>query len=303
MAAIVESIPNFSEGRDPGIIENLKNAIISVPGVALLDEHRDVDHHRCVLTVSGSVKSMEATAFSVVAKASELIDLKNHAGQHPRLGACDVLPFVPLSGSTMEQCVRLAHLVGARIGKELRIPVFLYEEACERPFRKRLEQIRKGGAEALMKRMATHRAWAPDFGPAEPHPTAGVIAVGARYPLIAFNVLLQSHDVSLARDIARTIRASNGGLPAVKAIGLELKSRGYVQVSMNLTDYHQTPVHVAFEAVKRAAALKGVAVVKSELVGLLPQEALAQTEGHDLQLASLTQAQTVEHRLGQCGLG
>lgn len=303
MAALVESILNFSEGRDPGVIEKLKSVLVSIQGVALLDEHRDADHHRCVLTVAGSVESMGEAAFSVVAKASELINLKHHVGQHPRLGACDVLPFVPLSGSTMEQCVRLAHRVGARIGQELRIPVFLYEEACERPFRKRLEQIRKGGLEALMKHMATDPAWAPDFGPAEPHPTAGVIVVGARYPLIAFNVLLQSHDVSLARDIARTIRASNGGLPAVKAIGLELKSQGYVQVSMNLTNYHQTPVHAAFDAVKRAAALKGVAVEKSELVGLIPQAALAQTEGHDLQIDTLTQAQTLEHRLRQCGLG
>ena len=300
---MVEIIPNFSEGRDPGVIDQLKNVLVSVQGVALLDEHRDGDHHRCVLTIAGSVESMEEAAFSVAARASELIDLKHHMGQHPRLGACDVLPFVPLAASTMEQCVRLAHRVGARIGRDLRIPVFLYEEAGEQPFRKRLEQIRKGGLEALIKRMATDRAWAPDFGPAEPHPTAGVIAVGARSPLIAFNVLLQSHDVSLARDIAWTIRASSGGLPAVKAIGLELKSRGCVQVSMNLTNYHQTPVHVAFEAVKRAAALKGVAVVKSELVGLIPHEALAQTEGHDLQIDALTQTQTVEHRLGQCGLG
>lgn len=303
MAGVIESIPNFSEGRDPGVIEQLENALIGIQGVALLDRHRDEDHHRCVLTMAGSIESMAAAAFSVVAKAAELINLKQHAGQHPRLGACDVLPFVPLSGSTMEQCVRLAHRVGARIGRELRIPVFLYEEACERPFRKRLEQIRKGGAEALMKRMATDPAWAPDFGPAEPHPTAGVIVIGARHPLIAFNVALQSHDVSLARDIARSIRASNGGLPAVKAIGLALKSQGCVQVSMNLTNYHQTPVHVAFGAVKRAAALKGVAVVNSELVGLIPQEALAQAEGHDLQVDSLTQAQTVEHRLEQCGLG
>ena len=303
MAGTVEGIPNFSEGRDPGVIEKLKDALVPVQGVALLDEHRDADHHRCVLTIAGSVESMEEAAFSVVARASELIDLTQHAGQHPRLGACDVLPFVPLSGSTMEECIRLAHRVGARIGRDLRIPVFLYEEACDRPFRKRLEQIRKGGLKALRQRMAIDRDWAPDFGPAEPHPTAGVIAVGARRPLIAFNVLLQSHDVSLARDIARTIRASNGGLPAVKAIGLELKSRGCVQVSMNLTDYHQTPVHVAFETVKRAAALKGVAVAKSELVGLIPQEALAQTEGHDLQIDALTQAQTLEHRLEQRGLG
>jgi len=303
MACIVESIPNFSEGRDPGIIEHLENSLTATRGVSLLDRHRDEDHHRCVLTIAGSVESMEEAVFSLVATASELIDLTHHTGQHPRLGACDVLPFVPLSGSTMEQCVQLAHRVGARIGRELRMPVFLYEEACERPFRKRLEQIRKGGPEALMQRMASDRAWAPDFGPAEPHPTAGVIVVGARCPLIAFNVLLQSHDVSLARDIARSIRASNGGLPAVKAIGLELKSRSCVQVSMNLTDYRQTPVHVAFEAVKRAAALKGVAVLKSELVGLIPQDAFVQAEGHDLQIDALTPAQTLEHRLGQCGLG
>ena len=303
MAGIVESIPNFSEGRDPGVIEQLEHALAAIPGVALLDRHRDADHHRCVLTVAGAVEPMEEAALSVVAKASALIDLTHHAGRHPRLGACDVLPFVPLSGSTMEQCVRLAHRVGARIGRELRIPVFLYEEAGDRPFRKRLEQIRKGGAEALVKRMATDPAWAPDFGPAEPHPTAGVIVVGARYPLIAFNVVLRSRDVSLARTIARTVRASNGGLPAVKAIGLELESRGCVQVSMNLTDYRRTPVHVAFDAVKRAAALKGVAVVKSEVVGLIPQEAFAQTEGHDLQIDALTQTQTLEQRLEQCGLG
>lgn len=302
MAGTVESIPNFSEGRDPAVIKQLEHALTATRGVVLLDRHRDVDHHRCVLTMAGSVESIEEAAFAVVAKAAELINLKHHAGRHPRIGACDVLPFVPLSGSTMEQCVRLAHRVGARIGRDLRMPVFLYEEACERPFRKRLEQIRKGGPEALRKRMATDPAWAPDFGPAEPHPTAGVIVVGARHPLVAFNVVLQTQDLSMARDIARSVRASNGGLPAVKAIGLELKSQGLVQVSMNLINYHQTPVHVAFEAVKRAAALKGVAVVKSELVGLIPQEALAQTEGHDLHLDSLTQTQTVEHRLGQCGL-
>ena len=303
MAGIVESIPNFSEGRDSGVIEQIENALAPVRGVALLDRHRDEDHHRCVLTIAGSVESMEEAAFSVVAKASEVINLNRHDGRHPRLGACDVLPFVPLSGSTMAHCVRLAHRVGTRIGRELRIPVFLYENACERSFRKRLEQIRKGGAVALAKRMATDPAWAPDFGPAEPHPTAGVIAVGARSPLIAFNVCLQSRDVSLARKIARSIRASNGGLPAVKAIGLELKSRGCVQVSMNLTDYRQTPVHAAFDAVKRAAALNGVAVLNSELVGLIPRKALAQAEGQDRQLDSLTRTQTVEHRLEQCGLG
>lgn len=303
MTGIVESVPNFSEGRDPGVIEKLTHALTAVQGVCLLDQHHDVDHHRCVLTVAGSVESMGEAAFSVVARASELINLTHHIGRHPRLGACDVLPFVPLSGSTMDQCVQLAHRVGARIGRELQIPVFLYEEACRRPFRKRLEQIRKGGLEALTTRMATDATWAPDFGPARPHPTAGVIAVGARVPLIAFNVFLHSADLSLARAIAKTIRASHGGLPAVKAIGLESKSQGSVQVSMNLVDYRQTPIHVAFDAVKHAAARKGVAVAKSELVGLIPQEAFAQADGHELQVETLTQAHVLEHRLKQCRLG
>ncbi len=303
MTGIVESVPNFSEGRNPGVIEKLKNALASVQGVSLLDQHQDMDHHRCVLTVAGSFEAVEEAAFSVVAKASALINLKNHVGQHPRLGVCDVLPFIPLSGSTMDQCVQLARQVGARIGQDLRIPVFLYEEACNRPFRKRLEQIRKGGLEALMKRMQTDPAWVPDFGPGQLHPTTGVLAVGARFPLIAFNVMLQSRELSLAQTIAHTLRAANGGLPAVKAIGLELTSQGSVQVSMNLTNYRHTPIHVAFDAVKREAALRGVAVARSELVGLIPREAFVQAEGYDLQLDSLLRDHVVEDRLSRYGLG
>ncbi len=241
MTDMIESVPNFSEGRDGGVIEQLITTLAAVRGVALLDHHRDVDHHRCVLTMAGSRASMAEAAFALVAKASECINLTRHTGQHPRIGATDVLPFIPLQGATMADCVELARRVGARIGRELQIPVFLYGEACSRPSRKRLEQIRKGGCEALRERMATDPAWAPDFGPAHPHPTAGAIAVGARFPLIAYNVVLQSHDVSLARAIARTIRAAHGGLPGVKAVGLDLKSQGLVQVSMNLTAITKRP--------------------------------------------------------------
>ncbi len=302
MIGLVECVPNFSEGRDRNVIAQLITALAAVRGVALLDRHQDADHHRCVLTIAGSAASMAEAAFAVAARALACINLKRHAGQHPRIGATDVLPFIPLRGATMDQCVDLARRVGARIGRELRIPVFLYDEACARPFRKRLEQIRKGGCEALEKRMATDPAWAPDFGPARPHPTAGVTVVGARFPLIAYNVFLRSDDVSLAKAIAGTIRAAHGGLPGVKAIGLALKSRGVVQVSMNLTNYHRTPIHAAFEAVKREAARKGVAVETSEVVGLIPQEAFAQAEGHDLQCDSLARDRVVENRIRQCGL-
>ncbi len=300
---MIESVPNCSEGRDEAVIARLQTALVSVQGVALLDRHRDADHHRCVFTAAGSAAAMEEAACALVARAAECIDLTRHAGQHPRIGATDVLPFIPLRGATMAHCVALAHRVGARIGRELQIPVFLYGEACSRPFRKRLEQIRKGGCAALQERMATDPAWGPDFGPARLHPTAGAIAVGARGPLIAYNVCLRSRDVSLAQAIARTIRTANGGLPGVKAVGLDLESQGVVQVSMNLTDYHQTPLHVAFEAVKHEAARRGVAVVNSELVGLIPQDAFARSEGYALQCDGLTHDHIVENRIRQCGQG
>lgn len=303
MTGMIECVPNCSEGRDEALIEQLITSLASVQGVALLGQHRDPDHHRCVLTVAGSMASMADAACALVDRAASCIDLTRHVGQHPRIGATDVLPFIPLRGSTMADCIALARRVGARIGRELRIPVFLYGEACTRPFRKRLEQIRKGGCAALQERMATDPAWAPDFGPARLHPTAGAIAVGARGPLIAYNVWLQSRDVSLAQAVARTVRAANGGLPEVKAVGLDLKSQGLVQVSMNLTNYRQTPLHVAFEAVKHEASRRGVAVVKSELVGLIPQDAFAQAEGYALQCDSLTHDHIVENRLRQCGLG
>lgn len=302
MPPLVECVANVSEGRDVSVIDKLNTALTAIQGVSVLDLHRDEDHHRCVLTFAGTDESVGEAAFVVAAQAGEVIDLTRHVGRHPRVGATDVVPMIPLTGATMAQCVRLARRVGARIGEELQIPVFLYEEACERPFRKKLERIRQGGLEALTRRMQTDPAWAPDFGPARPHPTAGVTVVGARDPLIAFNVTLESRDVSVARAIAATIRDARGGLPAVKAIGVELESRGCVQVAMNLTNYRRTPVHVAFEAVKKEAANKGVAVAHGELVGLIPREAFVQAERYDLPCDSLTREHVLEHRLRQCGV-
>ncbi len=299
---LVECVANVSEGRDVSVIDKLTTALTAIQGVSVLDLHRDEDHHRCVLTFAGTDESVGEAAFAVVANAAAFIDLTRHVGRHPRVGATDVVPMIPLTGATMAQCVRLARRVGARIGEELQIPVFLYEEACDRPFRKKLEQVRKGGLEALTRRMQTDPAWAPDFGPARPHPTAGVTVVGARDPLIAFNVTLDSRDVTVARAIAATIRDANGGLPAVKAIGVELESRGCVQVSMNLTNYRRTPVHVVFEAVKQEAANKGVAVAHGELVGLIPQEALAQAERYDFPCDALTREHVLEYRLKQRGV-
>lgn len=302
MPPLVECVANVSEGRDVSVIDEITTALTAIQGVHVLDLHRDEDHHRCVLTFAGTDESVGEAAFAVAAKAGEFINLTHHDGRHPRVGAADVIPMIPLTGATMAQCVRLARWVGARIGEELQIPVFLYEEACDRPFRKKLEQVRKGGLEALTRRMQTDPAWAPDFGPARPHPTAGVTVVGARGPLIAFNVTLDSRDPSVARAIAATIRAARGGLPAVKAIGVELESRGCVQVAMNLTNYRRTPVHAAFEAVKKEAAKKGVAVAHGELVGLIPREAFAQAERYELPGDALTREHVLEHRLRRCGV-
>jgi len=297
MKSIVECVPNFSEGRLPDVIDALLRAVKKTEGVALLDQHMDADHHRSVVTFAGSPEAVEWAAFEIVKVASELIQLTHHAGEHPRIGATDVLPFVPLRGATMAQCVQLSESVGARIGEELKIPVFLYEEACVHPHRARLEVIRRGGMEALASRMKNDPRWSPDYGPHTLHPTAGAIVVGARHPLIAYNVMLDSNDLTLAKDIAKTIRTSGGGLPCLKALGLNLSSRGHVQVSMNLTNFRATPLHVAFEAVKREAEKRGVAILGSEIVGLVPQEAVTQVATQYLKLDSLTPEQVIETQL------
>ncbi|RMH08083.1 MAG: glutamate formimidoyltransferase [Nitrospirae bacterium] len=297
MKPLVECVPNVSEGRDPQVLDLLAAVVTQVPGVHLLDLHRDEDHHRAVLTCAGEPEAVAQAAFTLVQAAMERIDVSRHMGQHPRIGAVDVVPFVPLRDVTMAQCVELARAVGARIGTELEIPVFLYEEAAVVPQRKHLEHIRKGGLEALGRRMHTDALWRPDFGPPKLHPTAGAVVVGARDILIAFNVVLDTDNVAIAQAIAKQIRTSGGGLPALKALGIQLPSRGLVQVSMNLTNYRKTPLHVAFEAVKHQADQWGVGIVESELVGLVPQDAILHVAAHYLKLPHLASRQILETRL------
>jgi glutamate formiminotransferase/glutamate formiminotransferase/formiminotetrahydrofolate cyclodeaminase len=297
MDRLVECVPNFSEGRNPATIAALVSAIREVPDVYLLDQEMDHDHHRAVLTFVGAPEAVGEAAFRAAQIASRLIDLRRHQGGHPRVGATDVVPFVPIRGVTMEDCVALARQLGARIGRELEIPVFLYQHAASNPAREHLEAIRKGGPEGLSARMAEEPAWAPDFGPRALHPTAGATVVGARPPLIAYNVNLATPDLSIAKAIAKAVRFSSGGLPHVKAIGVELASRRMVQVSMNLTNFEETPIHVAFEAVRHQAEARGVAVAGSEIVGLVPRRALLQASEFFLKVERFDPTQVLEDRL------
>jgi glutamate formiminotransferase/glutamate formiminotransferase/formiminotetrahydrofolate cyclodeaminase len=299
MDRLVECVPNFSEGRKAETVDALAAAISSVPGVVLLDRQSDADHNRSVLTFIGPPEAAAEAAFRAAEQALHRIDLTTHRGEHPRVGATDVIPFVPIRGVTMEDCVHLARIVGRRLAEELHIPVFLYEHAAKVPFRSRVEDIRRGGLDELGERMRTSPEWAPDFGDAKLHRTAGATIVGARRPLIAYNVNLATSDLDLAKAIALKVRASNGGLPSVKAVGIVLKSRGCVQVSMNLTNYEETPVHAAFEAVKAEAARHGVAVCSSEVIGLIPEAAVSQVAAHYLMLESFSTSQVLEARMVQ----
>ena len=293
---MIESIPNVSEGQRPAVLEALTAALRAVPGLRLLDTTADPAHHRSVFTYAGDAETVAHAAVALVATAIALIDLRLHRGVHPRLGAVDVLPFVPLEGSTLDACVTLARRVGATLADRFNLPVYLYEAAASRPERRRLEDVRRGQFEGLLTRMADP-AWAPDFGPAQPHPTAGAIAVGARRPLVAYNVNLASDRLDVARAIAARIRERNGGLPCVKALGLPLADRGIVQVSMNLTDFTITPPAVAFEAVRQQAAQYGVSVRESELIGLIPRAALAGTTAEAIGLVGFRDDQVLETRL------
>src|SRR3989338_6976611 len=303
MNRLVECVPNFSEGRKPETVDALAAAISSVPGVVLLDRQSDADHNRSMLTFMGSPEAVAEAAVRAAGGALHRIDLTTHRGEHPRGGATDVLPFVPIRGVTMDDCVHLARTVGRRLAEELHIPVFLYEHAAKSPFRTRIEDIRRGGLEELGELMRTSPEWAPDFGDAKLHRTAGATIVGARRFLIAYNVNLASIGLDLAKAIALKVRASNGGLPSVKAVGIDLKTRGCVQVSMNLTNYEETPVHAAFEAVKAEAAGRGVAVCSSEVIGLIPEAAVAQVAEHYLMLESFSISQVLEahKRVGGSG--
>jgi glutamate formiminotransferase len=294
---LVECVPNFSEGRRKEVVDAIAAAVAAVPGVRLLDQEMDADHNRCVLTFVGDPAGVAEGAFAGARAAVERIDMEHHRGEHPRVGALDVLPFVPIAGITLEECAALARRVGERIGSELQVPVYFYEAAATRPDRKALPDVRKGEYEGLKAEMATNPDRRPDAGPARMHPTAGAAIVGARPPLIAYNVNLATDDLALAKRIAKAIRERDGGLPAVRALGMALQDRGIVQVSINLVDYRRTPMHVVFEAVQREAGKAGVEVAGSEIVGLVPLEAIAQAADRHLRLEKFRTDQILETRL------
>ncbi len=300
---IVECVPNFSEGRNAATVRALIEAVRAVPGVALLDQTMDPDHHRAVLTFAGAPGAVAEAAFHAAKTAAAHIDLRTHQGVHPRVGATDVVPFVPIRGVTMRECVELARTVGRRIGEELNIPVFLYEQAATHSAHANLSDVRHGGLPGLAARMADDPAWTPDFGPRQLHPTAGATAVGARRILVAFNVNLATNDLGVAKAIAKAVRQSSGGLAHVKAIGVSLAGRGHVQVAMNLVNIDDTPVHVAFEAVRREAGQRGVQVAGSELIGLVPRQAVAQARTAGIQIDSFDPSKVLETRLEQTGFG
>jgi len=297
MDRIVECVPNFSEGRKAEVIARLVESVESVEGALVLGTHVDPDHNRSVVTFVAPPRSVVEASVRVVACAAELIDLNAHAGQHPRMGACDVLPFVPVRGVSVEECVALARRAGERIWRELSIPVYFYESAAQRPERKNLADVRRGGFELLRTEIGTNPARAPDVGESRVHPTAGACIVGVRPLLIAYNVTLNTRDLSVARRIARAVRERDGGLLHLKALGFELESRGVVQVSMNLTSYERTNLHQAFEAVRREAESLGVEVISSEIVGLVPQAALFAAAAHFLKLENYSPDLVLENRI------
>jgi glutamate formiminotransferase/formiminotetrahydrofolate cyclodeaminase len=291
---LVECVPNFSEGRDAGKVDAIVDAM-KIPGVYLLDREMDSDHNRCVITLVGEREAIQEAAIRGVGKAEELIDLTQHHGAHPRMGAADVIPLIPIDGVTLEDCVAMARHVGAEIWKRFQIPVYLYEAAATTPERQNLENVRRGQFEGIRDEIATNPARMPDFGEPRVHPTAGATVVGARKFLIAYNVFLNTPDVDIARKIAKAVRFSSGGLRFVKAAGFLV--RGMAQVSMNLTDFEQTPIHRVFDFVKREAARYGILPVSSEIVGLIPKLALEQAAEWYLQVENFDSSLILENRL------
>jgi glutamate formiminotransferase len=298
--ALVECVPNFSEGRNPETVEQLARAIASVDTACVLDTHIDPDHNRSVITFVATPEMIVEAAVRAVGLAAKLIDMRLHAGVHPRLGATDVLPFIPIRGVTMEDCVSLAHQAGERIARELSIPVFFYERAAMKPERVNLEDVRRGALELLREQIAVEPNRSPDAGPLVVHETAGAIAVGARPFLIAFNINLRANDVLIARTIARAVRARHGGLPFVKALGFELSTRGLVQVSLNIVNYEVTGVTQAYDAVRREAETFGVEILSTELVGLIPEKALDRDAEYFQKLENFSEDKILEHRLRIC---
>ena len=297
MKRLIECVPNFSEGRDAAKVDALVAAMQSVAGVYVLDREMDADHNRCVITLAGEPDAVAEAALRGIGKALELIDLTKHSGAHPRIGACDVLPFIPIEGYSIEDCVHLAKKTGAEIWNRYKIPVYFYEAAAQRPERANLENIRKGQFEGLREEVLKNPDRAPDVGEPRLHATAGATVVGARKFLIAYNVNLNTYDMDVANKIARAIRFSNGGLRYAKAMGVDLKARKLAQVSINMTDFEQTPLHRVFEMVKREAERYGVMPVGSEIVGLIPKRAIEMTADFYLQLENFSPAQVLENRL------
>ncbi|GAC1626063.1 MAG: hypothetical protein NVS9B13_22030 [Candidatus Acidiferrum sp.] len=297
MKRLIECVPNFSEGRDPAKVDALVHAMSSVPGVYVLDREMDADHNRCVVTLAGEPEAVAEAAILGAGKALELIDLNHHTGAHPRVGATDVLPFIPIEGVTLEDCVALARRVGNEIWKRYRIPVFFYEAAATRPERVNLENVRRGQFEGLREELKKNHDRQPDVGEPKLHPTAGVTVVGARKFLVAYNVNLNTADVSIANKIAKAIRFSSGGLRYVKSMGVELKARNLAQVSINLTDFEQTPMHRVYELVKREAERYGAAPGGSEIVGLVPKKAVEMAADYFLQLENFSPLQIFENKL------
>lgn len=297
MERIVECVPNFSEGRDSEKVELMIAAIRSVPGVVVLDAEMDADHHRSVITMAGDPGTIVEAAVRAAATAVELIDLTQHRGEHPRMGAIDVLPFIPLRGVTMEECVALARHAGRRIADELKVPVYFYEQAASRPERVDLANVRRGGFERLREEIGTDATRHPDVGEPRVHPTAGAVAVGARPPLIAYNINLATDDLAVAKSIARVVRGRDGGLRYLKALGIDLRNRRQVQVSMNLVNHEATSLHRVFEMVRREAARYGVSVTGSEFIGLVPQSALDAVAEYYLQVENFSSELILENRL------
>ena len=297
MVEVVECVPNFSEGRRKDVVDAIGSAIASVAGARILDVQMDADHNRSVITFVGDRRAVSEAAFRAASAAVERINMNAHRGEHPRVGALDVLPFVPIAGVTMEDGVALARAVGKRIADELHVPVYLYEAAATRPDRRALPDVRRGEYEGLKAEIETNPDRKPDFGPARLHPTAGACIVGARPVLIAWNVNLRTADVGVARRIAKAIRESDGGLPAVRAKGFALSERGLVQVSMNMVDYRRTSLVQAFEAIRALAEKEGVEIAESEVVGLVPLDALVDGATQYFKLARFHRAQILETRL------
>ncbi len=297
MPRLLESVPNFSEGRRPEVMEGIVAAARSVAGVHVLDLHSDADHNRSVLTLAGESDALSEAVFRAMERATETIDLRVHSGEHPRLGATDVVPFIPLGTTSLAEAVAVARALGERVAEHLQVPVYFYEEAARRPERQNLEAIRRKGFEELRDAIGQDPERQPDLGPSAVHPSAGAVVIGARGPLIAYNIYLNTNDVRVAKAIAKAIRHSSGGLRYVKALGLEIPARGQVQVSMNLTNYRKSAVHTVFELVRTLADSYGATITDSEVVGLVPMEALVDSARHYLRMHEFASEQILESKL------